>query len=158
MTVSGDTGSRWRTLWRLSNPRGQVRWAGRGGERLYKAKRNKDNGERELLKGGGFGRKSATFGKSFFGCFLAWEGVLRYQEGKQPYGMCITDKVGSVSVFIGFSWIQLVRDPTGHQGKKKSSQSWTSSDHITIRIDSWSLTRGNLELEKQKFKWIQFYL
>ena len=55
------------------------------------------------LKGGGFGRKSAAFGKSFSGCYLAREWVFRYQEGKQPYGMCITDKVGSVRVFLGFS-------------------------------------------------------
>ena len=35
--------------------------------------------------------------------FLAREWVFRYQEGKQPYGMCITDNVGSISVFLGFS-------------------------------------------------------
>ena len=58
---------------------------------------------RNQLKGGGFGRKIAAFGESFSGCFMAREWVLRYQEGKRPYGMCITDKVGSVSVFLGFS-------------------------------------------------------
>ena len=53
---------------------------------LYEAKRNKHKGG-IILKGGGFERKSAAFGKSFSGCFLAREWVFRYQEGKQPYGM-----------------------------------------------------------------------
>ena len=33
-------------------------------------------------------------------------------KGNLPYGMCVTDKVGSVSVFLGFSRIQLIQDST----------------------------------------------
>ena len=69
---------------------------------LYNAKRNKDKGG-ELFEGGGFERKSAAFSKSFSGCFLTREWIFRYQEGKQPSGTCITDKVTLVSVFYCFS-------------------------------------------------------